>query len=47
LALGAVLVGQAIALHRRPHRAMRLFRWSNLYLALLFASVVVDVLVAA
>jgi protoheme IX farnesyltransferase len=47
LALGAVLVGQAIALHRRPYRAMRLFRWSNLYLALLFASVVVDVLVAA
>ncbi|HUG74929.1 MAG TPA: heme o synthase [Acidimicrobiia bacterium] len=47
LVLGVVLIGQAIALHRRPDRAMRLFRWSNLYLALLFASVVVDVLVAA
>jgi heme o synthase len=47
LGLGVVLIGQAVALHRRPDRAMRLFRWSNLYLALLFASVVVDVLVAA
>lgn len=44
-ALGAVLMGQALSLHRRPDRAMRLFRWSNLYLALLFAAVVVDVLV--
>jgi heme o synthase len=45
--LGAGFVGQAARLRRDPARgrAMAFFGWSNLYLALLFAAVAVDVLI--
>jgi heme o synthase len=47
--LGAALVWQALALRRdaSPKRAMRLFSFSNTYLALLFAAIAVDTLVRA
>jgi protoheme IX farnesyltransferase len=47
MVLGALFVGQAVVLARdlTPERAMRLFTFSNLYLALLFAAVAVDVVV--
>ena len=46
LALGAVFVGQAALLYTSRERspARRLFRYSNLYLALLGAAMVADVL---
>jgi heme o synthase len=47
LALGAVLIGQAASLLWHPGRALAVFRYSNLYLAFLFAAVVVDVLVSS
>jgi heme o synthase len=47
LALGALFVAQAASLLWRPQRAMAVFQFSNLYLAFLFAAVVVDVLVSA
>jgi heme o synthase len=47
LALGAVFVAQAVSLLVRPGRALAVFRYSNLYLAFLFAAVVVDVLVSS
>jgi protoheme IX farnesyltransferase len=43
--LGAWFVVDALRLTRDPRRAMLLFRNSNLYLALLFAAVALDVLV--
>ncbi|WP_335340888.1 heme o synthase [Tessaracoccus aquimaris] len=51
--LGAVFIWEAVALWRRAHRglegaqlkAMRLFHWSNTYLALLFLAVAIDPLV--
>jgi protoheme IX farnesyltransferase len=45
--LGAAFVWQAFELRRdaSPRRAMRLFSFSNIYLALLFASIAVDTLV--
>jgi heme o synthase len=47
--LGVALVWQALALRRdaSPKRAMRLFSFSNTYLALLFAAIAVDTLVRA
>jgi heme o synthase len=47
--LGAAFVWQAIGLRRdaTPKRAMRLFSFSNTYLALLFAAIAVDTLVRA
>jgi protoheme IX farnesyltransferase len=47
--LGAAFVWQAIGLLRdsTPKRAMRLFTFSNTYLALLFAAIAVDTLVRA
>jgi protoheme IX farnesyltransferase len=47
--LGAALVWHALALRRdtTPKRAMRLFSFSNTYLALLFAAIAVDTLVRA
>jgi protoheme IX farnesyltransferase len=44
--LGALFVWQALALRRdtSPRRAMRLFSFSNIYLALLFAAIAVDTL---
>jgi protoheme IX farnesyltransferase len=47
--LGAALIWQALALRRdtSPKRAMRLFSFSNTYLALLFAAIAVDTLVRA
>jgi heme o synthase len=47
--LGAALIWQALALRREttPKRAMRLFSFSNTYLALLFAAIAVDTLVRA
>ena len=47
--LGLLFVFQAIALVRdiTPERALKLFTFSNIYLALLFAAVAVDVLVRA
>jgi protoheme IX farnesyltransferase len=47
--LGAAFVWQAIGLLRdaTPARAMRLFTFSNTYLALLFAAIAVDTLVRA
>jgi heme o synthase len=47
--LGAALVWQALALRRdtSPKRAMRLFSFSNTYLALLFAAIAVDTLLRA
>lgn len=49
LSLGVGLIWRALQLrrHRSPGAAMRLFRFSNAYLALLFAAVAVDVLVAS
>jgi protoheme IX farnesyltransferase len=43
--LGAWFVADALRLTRDPRRAMLLFRDSNLYLALLFAALALDVLV--
>ncbi len=45
--LGALFIGQAIRLARdtTPAQAIRLFTYSNTYLALLFAAVAVDTLV--
>jgi protoheme IX farnesyltransferase len=47
--LGAGFVWQAVALLRdaSPQRAMRLFAFSNTYLALLFAAIAVDTLIRA
>jgi protoheme IX farnesyltransferase len=47
LVLGAAYIAGTLALHLRPTlaRAMALFRFSIVYLALLFASVAVDALV--
>ena len=47
--LGAALIWQALSLRRdaTPKRAMRLFSFSNTYLALLFAAIAVDTLVRA
>jgi len=47
--LGALFIAQAAALARdlTPERAMKLFTFSNIYLALLFAAIAVDVLVRA
>lgn len=45
LILGAWFVAQSIWVMFRPQRAMRLFGYSNLYLALLFAALTVDRLV--
>lgn len=53
LVLGAVFIWEAIALFRRAHsglegaqlKAMRLFHWSNTYLALLFLAVAIDPLI--
>jgi heme o synthase len=47
--LGAAFVWQALSLRRdvNPQRAMRLFTFSNTYLALLFAAIAVDTLVRA
>lgn len=45
IALGLGFIGQAATLLRRPQRALAVFRYSNLYLALLFVAIVVDVLV--
>jgi heme o synthase len=47
--LGALFVWQALALRRdpSPQRAMRLFAFSNTYLAFLFAAIAVDTLVRA
>jgi heme o synthase len=47
--LGAAFVWQALALRRdaTPQRAMRLFSFSNTYLALLFAAIAVDTLIRA
>ncbi len=47
--LGAAFVWQALALRRdaSPQRAMRLFAFSNTYLALLFAAIAVDTLIRA
>jgi protoheme IX farnesyltransferase len=46
LGLGAAFVVQALGLRRdvTPARAMRLFGFSNAYLALLFAAIAVDTL---
>jgi protoheme IX farnesyltransferase len=47
--LGAAFVWQALALRRdaSPQRAMRLFAFSNTYLALLFGAIAVDTLLRA
>jgi heme o synthase len=47
--LGLAFVAQAVLLFREvtPERALKLFTFSNIYLALLFAAVAVDVLVRA
>jgi protoheme IX farnesyltransferase len=47
--LGGAFVWQALALRRdaTPRRAMRLFAFSNTYLALLFAAIAVDTLIRA
>lgn len=47
--LGAVFVWQALALRRdaSPQRALRMFAFSNTYLAFLFAAIAVDTLVRA
>jgi protoheme IX farnesyltransferase len=41
--LGAGFVVGSWRLHHRPSAAMQLFRFSNIYLTLLFAAVAVDV----
>jgi protoheme IX farnesyltransferase len=45
LVLGAWFIVESFRLLRDPGRAMRLFRYSNVYLTLLFAAVAVDALV--
>jgi len=47
--LGLLFVAQAVQLVRdlTPERALKLFTFSNIYLALLFAAIAVDVLVRA
>ncbi len=45
LVLGLGFIGGAVRLVRRPDTAMQLFRFSNVYLSLLFAAVAADVLV--
>ncbi len=47
--LGALFIAQAAVLARdlTPERALKLFTFSNIYLALLFAAIAVDVLVRA
>lgn len=45
LGLGAWFIGETWRVHRRPERAMNLFTTSTIYLAALFASVLVDILV--
>ncbi len=45
VALGAGFVLQAFRVMQDPQRSMRLFTYSNVYLALLFAAVLIDVLV--
>jgi len=49
VALGVLFVGQAVRLERdaTPQRAIKLFVFSNTYLALLFAAVAVDTLLHA
>lgn len=44
VALGGWILWSAWQLQRRPAAAMRFFGWTNVYLALLFTSVAVDVL---
>ena len=44
LALGAWIIVAALRLQRRPAQAMRFFGFSNVYLAVLFAAIAVDVL---
>ena len=44
LALGAWIIVAALRLQRRPALAMRFFGFSNIYLAVLFAAIAVDVL---
>ena len=46
IGLGAGFVAGAVLVMSRPSRAVTLFRYSNLYLALLFGAVALDVLVA-
>ena len=46
LVLGAGFMLQAFRVARDPSRAMRLFAYSNIYLAALFAAVMLDVLLA-
>jgi protoheme IX farnesyltransferase len=45
VSLGAVFVWETWLVHRDPGRAMMLFVFSTRYLALLFGSVLLDVLV--
>jgi protoheme IX farnesyltransferase len=45
IALGVWLLWETWRVHRAPERAMKLFTTSNLYLAALFAAVMLDVLV--
>ena len=45
LGLGAVLMFHSYRVVKQPERAMRMFVYSNVYLAALFASVLVDVIV--
>ena len=49
LALGVMFVGAAVALLRKPtpEAALKLFHFSNTYLALLFVAIAVDVIVRA
>ena len=49
IVLGGLFVAQAVRLQRdaSPQRAIKLFVFSNTYLALLFAAVAVDTLVHA
>ena len=44
IALGAGFIGMALLLIRDRGRAMQVFRYSNIYLALLFAAAMLDVL---
>jgi protoheme IX farnesyltransferase len=41
---GVILIGMSLRLGRHPDEPMRLFRYSNVYLTLLFAAVAVDTL---
>jgi len=43
---GVWFVGESIRLLRHPERAMLLFRYSNVYLTVVFSAMAVDVLVA-